>query len=217
MKNDSDIRKDVLAELDWDPAIHPTHVGVAVREGVVTLSGHLDTFAEKFAVERAVQRVEGVRAVAVELDVRLEPGHRRNDAEIATAAESALKWHALVPADLVRVQVEKGWVTLTGEVDWEYQRAAALKAVRPITGVMGVTNSLTLKPQVAPADVADRIRNALARHAEREARHIEVMVKGGTVTLKGQVDSWPERAAAEGASWSAPGIARVVNELTVSR
>ena len=153
----------------------------------------------------------------VELDVRLEPGHRRSDEDIATAVEVALKWHALVPAERVRAQVEKGWVTLTGEVDWEYQRAAALKAVRPITGVVGVTNSLNLKPQVAPADVADRIRDALARHAEREARHVEVMVKGATVTLRGQVDSWPERAAAEGASWSAPGITRVVNELTVSR
>ena len=217
MKTDEQIRKDVLAELEWDPAVKPSHVGVAVREGVVTLTGHLDTYAEKYAIERAVQRVEGVRTVAVEVDVKLEPGHQRNDSEIAAAAESALRWHALVPHDRVRVQVERGWVTLGGEVDWEYQRAAAVKAVRPLTGVVGVTNGLTLKPQTTPANIADRIRDALARHAEREARHIEINVKGNTVTLQGRVDSWPERAAAEGAVWSAPGITRVVNELSVTR
>jgi osmotically-inducible protein OsmY len=212
-KKDADIRKDVMAELEWDPAIDPTHVGVAVREGVVTLTGHLDTYAEKYAV----QRVEGVHAVAVEIDVKLEPGHRRSDSEIATAAESALKWHALVPEDRVRVQVEKGWVTLGGEVDWEYQRVAAAKAVRPLTGVVGVTNGIALKPQTTPANIGDRIREALARHAEREARHIVVDVSGATVTLKGRVDSWPERSAAEGACWAAPGITRVVNDLTVTR
>jgi osmotically-inducible protein OsmY len=216
-KSDADIRKDVLAELEWDPAIDPTHVGVAVRDGVVTLTGHLDTYAEKYAVQRAVQRVEGVHAVAVEIDVKLEPGHRRSDSEIATAAESALRWHALVPEDRVRVQVEKGWITLSGEVDWEYQRVAAVKAVRPLTGVVGVTNGITLKPQTTPANIAERIRDALARHAEREARHIVVDVNGATVTLKGRVDSWPERTAAEGACWAAPGITRVVNDLSVTR
>ena len=217
MKTDSQLKKDVLAELEWDPEIGATSVGVGVKNGVVTVSGHLDTYAEKYAVQRAVQRVEGVHAVAVEIDVKLEPGHRRSDTEIATAAESALKWHALVPEDRVRVQVEKGWVTLGGEVDWEYQRVAAVKAVRPLTGVVGVTNGIALKPQTTPANIGDRIREALARHAEREARHIVVDVSGATVTLKGRVDSWPERSAAEGACWAAPGITRVVNDLTVTR
>ena len=190
-------------------------VGVAADNGVVTLTGHLSTFAEKYAIERAVQRVEGVKAIAVELDVKLEPGHKRSDSEIATAVESGLLWHALVPAERLQVKVEKGWVTLKGEVDWEYQRQSAEKAVRNLTGVVGVSNSITLKPSVTPARVADRIREAMARHAEREAKHIEVMVSGSAVTLRGAVDSWAERNAAFGAAWSAPGVLSVVNEIKV--
>jgi osmotically-inducible protein OsmY len=128
MKADAQLKADVSAELDWEPSINASHVGVAVDNGVVTLTGHLDTFAEKFAVERAVQRVQGVRAIALELDVKLEPGHKRSDSEIAAAAESALKWHSLVPEEKIQVKVEKGWVTLKGEVDWDYQRRSADQA-----------------------------------------------------------------------------------------
>ncbi len=215
MKTDAQLKKDVTAELEWDPSINASHVGVAADNGVVTLTGHLSTFAEKYAIERAVQRVEGVKAIAVELDVKLEPGHKRSDSEIATAVESGLLWHALVPAERLQVKVEKGWVTLKGEVDWEYQRQSAEKAVRNLTGVVGVSNSITLKPSVTPARVADRIREAMARHAEREAKHIEVMVSGSAVTLRGAVDSWAERNAAFGAAWSAPGVLSVVNEIKV--
>lgn len=215
MKIDAQLKKDVTAELEWDPSINASHVGVAADNGVVTLTGHLSTFAEKYAIERAVQRVEGVKAIAVELDVKLEPGHKRSDSEIATAVESGLLWHALVPAERLQVKVEKGWVTLKGEVDWEYQRQSAEKAVRNLTGVVGVSNSITLKPSVTPARVADRIREAMARHAEREAKHIEVMVSGSAVTLRGAVDSWAERNAAFGAAWSAPGVLSVVNEIKV--
>jgi osmotically-inducible protein OsmY len=216
MKTDAQLKKDVESELEWDASINASHVGVTVNDAVVTLTGHLDTYAEKYAAERAVQRVQGVKAVAVELDVRLAAGHQRTDGEIAAATESALRWNALVPEDSVKVMVEKGWVTLSGEVDWDYQRVAALKSVRPLTGVLGVTNSMTLKPQVAPADISVRIRSALQRQAEREAKGIEVSVSGHTVTLKGQVHSWSERAAAQGAAWSAPGITSVVNQLRVA-
>jgi len=215
MKSDSQLKQDVSTELDWDPSINASQVGVAVKDGVVTLSGHLDTYAEKHAVERAAQRVHGVKAIAVELDVKLAPSHQRSDSEIAAAAESALKWHSLVPAERLQVKVEKGWVMLNGEVDWEYQRRSAEKAIRPLTGVIGLSNAVTLRPSTSPANVANRIRDALTRHAEHEAKHIEVIVNGSVVTLRGKVDSWPERTAAYGAAWSAPGVMSVVNELTV--
>jgi osmotically-inducible protein OsmY len=191
-------------------------VGVAVADGVVTLTGHLDSYAEKYAAERAAQRVAGVKAVAVELDVRPIAGHQHTDAEIAAAVEWALRWNSLVPEERVKVMVERGWVTLSGELDWDYQREQALKAVRPLTGVLGVTNQMTLKPQVTPSNITQRIQNALQRQAEREAKGIEVVVSGHTVTLKGQVHSWAERKAAQGAAWSAPGISSVVNELRVA-
>jgi osmotically-inducible protein OsmY len=215
MKTDAQLKKDVTAELEWDPSINASHVGVAAADGVVTLTGHLNTYAEKYAIERAVQRVQGVKAIAIELDVKLDPGHKRSDSEVANAVESALQWHTLVPADRIQVKVEKGWVTLKGEVDWEYQRLNAEKAVRPLTGVVGLSNAITIKPSVTPTKVADRIRDALARHAEREAKHIEVMVNGSAVTLRGNVDSWAERNAAFGAAWSAPGVLSVVNEIRV--
>lgn len=216
MKSDAQLKKDVEAELEWDPTFDAAHVGVSVKDGVVALSGHLDNYAEKLAAERAAQRVEGVKAVAVDIDVRLAPGHQRGDAEIAAAAETALRWHTLVPEDRVKVLVEKGWITLSGEVDWDYQRNHAAKAVRALTGVTGVTNLITLKPQVTPANITHRIQAALQRQAEREAQHIDVVVSGHTVTLKGQVHSWAERNAAQGAAWSAPGITSVINQLRVA-
>jgi osmotically-inducible protein OsmY len=215
VKTDLQLKADVMAELDWDPSINSTHVGVAVKDGVVTLTGHLDTYAEKFAIERAVQRVRSVKGIAVEIDVKLDPSHRRSDSDIAAAAESAFKWQALVPPDRIRVMVEKGWVTLTGELDWDYQRCEAEKAVRILTGVVGVSNGITLKPVAAPADVSKRIRDALVRHAMNEAKLLEVTVKSDTVTLHGTVDSWSERAAAASAAWSAPGVAKVINEIRI--
>jgi osmotically-inducible protein OsmY len=179
------------------------------------LTGHLDTYAEKFAIERAVQRVRSVKGIAVEVDVKLDPSHKRSDSDIAAAAESAFKWHALVPADRIQVMVERGWVTLTGQLNWDYQRREAGKAVRTLTGVVGVSNAITLKAAAAPADVSKRIRDALLRHAEDEAKLLEVTVNSDTVTLHGTVDSWSERATASSAAWSAPGVAKVVNEIKV--
>lgn len=216
MKTDTQLKKDVQAELEWDPAINAAEVGVAVKDGVVTLSGHLDTFAEKYEVEKVVQRVAGVRAVAVEIDVKLTAGSARSDSEIAHAVETAFAWHSSVPGERIRVKVEKGWVTLSGEVDWEYQRAAAANLVRPLVGVVGVNNGIVLKPRTTPDNIEKRIRDALTRQAEREAKGIEVQVHGATAVLRGTVHSMAERMAAQGAAWSAPGINRVDNELHVS-
>lgn len=215
MKTDAQLKQDVTAELAWDPAINATQIGVAVDQGVVTLTGHLPTYAEKQAVEHALKRVSGVKAFALELDVKLSPEHRRSDTEIAQAAESALKWHALVPDDLIQLKVEKGWVTLSGEVPWDYQRVAAEKSVRALTGVMGVTNAITLTSRPATAHVADRIREALVRHAQREARDIQIEVSGGQVTLRGTVDSWDDRKVAQGAAFSAPGVTHLINDLRI--
>ncbi|RFO94816.1 OsmY domain-containing protein [Rhodoferax lacus] len=216
MKTDTELQHDIVSELEWDPAIHATQVGVAVKDSVVTLTGHLDTYAEKFAIEKAVSRVQGVKAIALEMDVKLSPNHKRSDTEIATASETALKWHSEIPAHSIQLTVEKGWVTLKGEVNWDYQRQAAAKALRSLTGVVGVSNNIRIKHIVTPANVSIRIHDALARHAEREAKHIDVEVKGDMVTLRGVVDSMAERNAAFGAAWSAPGISNVHNEIRIA-
>lgn len=214
MKTDAELKKDVQAELDWNPAVNATEIGVAVKDGVVTLTGHIATFAEKHAAERSVRRVQGVRAIALELDVRLAPEHRRSDTDIALAAESALKWNTMVQ-DKARVTVDKGWVTLRGEVDWEYQRRGVEAAIRPLMGVVGISNEMTLKPQVTAAGVKASIESALKRQSAREANRMDIKVEGAKVTLKGTVHSFHERDAAQGAAWSVPGVRFVVNELGI--
>lgn len=215
MKTDSELKKDVLSELLWDPLISETKVGVTVNEGVVTLTGHLDTYAEKVAAKRAAERVSGVKAIAVEIDVIPAGIHQRSDTEIALAVEHALSWNTSVPQDRVRVAVEKGWVTLKGDLDWNFQRRAVERMVRPLKGVVGITDNIQLKTLPVPLKLQERIQDALTRQAMREARRIEVSVEGSEVTLRGHVHSWAERNAAEGASWSAPGVVRVNNQLTV--
>lgn len=215
MKTDHQLKQDVIAELAWDPAINADSIGVAVKDAVVTVSGHINTYAEKRAVEKALRRVSGVQAIALELDVKLSALHKRNDTELATAIESALKWNSVVPPDQVRVTVDNGWVTLAGELDWDYQRMSVEKTVRPLIGVTGVSNEITLKPRATPADVTSRIDDALKRHAEREAKRVQVDVTGTTVTLRGTVHSWQERDTAAGAAWAAPGVCSVINELRV--
>ncbi|HUP08879.1 MAG TPA: BON domain-containing protein [Caldimonas sp.] len=215
-KTDATLKHDIEAELEWDPAIRGSSIGVAVKNGVATLTGHIDTFAEKRAIEKALQRVSGVRAIALELDVRLAPGHRRSDTDIAESVEQALKWNTLVPVNRIRVTVDKGWVTLQGEVEWDYQRRAAEAAVRPLIGVVGMSNNLTIVPKVTPVKLQTRIAEALRRQVEREIDRLEVKVDGGKVTLRGKVNSWHERAAAQGVAWSAPGVHSVINELEVA-
>lgn len=215
MKSDAMIRSDVVAELNFDPAITATDVGVIVKDGVVTLTGHPQSQAEKHAIERAVQRVKGVRAIAMEMTVRLAAGYERTDADIALAVQRALEWNVLVPDGKIRPVVEKGWVALHGEVPWAYQRRAAEVAVRNLLGVTGVTNHVVVKPPVSSADIHTSIHEALQRQAEDESRHIDVAVDGRVVTLTGRVHSWAERKAAQNAAWSAPGVADVINHLLV--
>jgi osmotically-inducible protein OsmY len=215
MKTDTQLRDDIQAELNWDPAFKASDVGVIVKDGVVTLTGHLANHAEKYAVERAVQRVHGVKATAVELTVKLAFDNARTDADIALAVERALDWNVLVPNGKIRPQVEKGWVTLEGEVEWGYQRTAAEGAVRELMGVTGVSNLVKVKPKLGPADVEKKIREALSRQADREAGRLAITVDGSLVTLRGTVHSWTERDAVEGAAWATPGVSVVLNYLLV--
>lgn len=216
MKTDMQLKDDILAELKWSPDVNETDVGVIVKDGVVTLTGHLTSFPEKYAAERAVQRVSGVKAVAEEITVKLPSSSQRTDGDIAAAAKQALAWNTLVPEDAVQPKVEKGWITLSGHVEWEYQRGAAYAAVRNLMGVVGVSNGITVKPRVTMSSVEKSIRDALTRQAEREAKGIEISVNGTQVMLQGKVHSWAERQAAQGAAWSAPGVSSVVNGLTIA-
>lgn len=215
MKPDGQLKRDVVAELEWDPSVDATQVGVAVKDGIVTLSGHLETFAEKQAIEQAVRRVHGVLGLAVELDVKLDAHHRRSDTEIVAAAETMFRWNTLIPADRIQVTVEQGWVTLSGEVDWDYQRQSAERVVHTLKGVVGVSDRITLKARPVAADISGRIREALVRHAAEEAQHIEVTANGGQVILQGKVGSWAERSEAVAAAWSAPGVYTVTCKLLV--
>ncbi|AOZ04290.1 OsmY domain-containing protein (plasmid) [Cupriavidus sp. USMAHM13] len=213
MKTDLEIRQQVLAELEWEPALNAAAVGVEVSKGIVTLSGHLRSHAEKLVAERAAERVSGVRGVVIELDVR--PDKAVGDEAIAEAACSALRWNSSLAAAAVKVRVEKGWVTLSGEVEWGYQRKLAERAVGNLRGIAGVHNYLTVKSRTAPPDIAQRIEAALCRHAKREAHHVGVRIERGVVTLSGHVDSLAERKATVGAAWSAPGVVNVIDELRV--
>ncbi|RUR66308.1 BON domain-containing protein [Variovorax guangxiensis] len=215
MKTDTQLRNDIQAELTWAPDVKSSDIGVIVKDGVVTLTGHLSSYAEKYAVERAAQRVYGVKALAIELTVKLPFDNQRTDADIALAAERALEWNVLVPDGKIHPMVEKGWLSLNGEVEWDYQRNAAEVAVRDLMGVTGVSNLVKVKPRVSPADVEKKIHEALSRQADREARKLSISVDGSHVTLRGTVHSWTERDAVQGAAWATPGVTVVVNDLLV--
>ena len=216
MKIDSQLKSDVLSEIAWEPTVHSDSIGVTVKEGVVTLTGHLKSLAEKHAVERAARRVAGVRALAVELDVTPAAEHKRSDSEIAKTVLTALRWHSWVPEERIRVEVEDGWVTLGGEVDWRYQATSAEQCIRPLVGVRGLTNNIGIKPRVSGKDISEEITAALTRHAQREASHIAIQVEGGVVTLQGKVDSLPEHDAALGVAWATRGVSRVVDKMEIA-
>lgn len=214
--NDKELRQSVLDELEFEPSIDAANIGVAAEHGVVTLTGHVPDYAQKLAAERAAWRVKGVKGIAQEIEVRL-PGHVRcNDDEIAQRALNILAWNSLVPANAVKVKVADGWITLTGNVDWHYQRDAAEREMRKLFGIAGVVNNVELKPSAKVGDVRQKILDALKRHAEVEAERIQVEIRdSGTVRLEGQVDNWDERQAVERAVWSAPGVRAIDDRLRI--
>jgi osmotically-inducible protein OsmY len=215
--NDSDIRRNVEAELRWEPSVHDADaIGVAVKTGVTTLTGHAASYAEKWAAERAAERVSGVSAVVSELDVHLASSFERTDEEIAQAAVNALKWNLSVPMGRVRIEVSKGWVTLDGDVDWRYQRDAAESAVRYLAGVKGVANLISIKSPVSQVAVKSDIEAALKRNAQLDAESIGVKADGHSVTLTGRVQSYADLREAERAAWAAPGVYSVDNRISVS-
>ena len=216
MKTDSQLQQDVLAELKWEPSVHAAEIGVEVKDGVVTLAGHVGSYSEKWNAERAAQRVAGVRALAVEMDVKLLGSSQRNDADIARSAESSLQWTTFLPKDAIKVKVEKGWVTLTGQVEWQYQRESAANAVRYLMGVTGVSDEIAIKPKVSSTAVKSDIEAALKRRAPADAHKINVDVKGADVTLTGTVSSWAERDLATHSAWGTPGVHNVVDKMTMT-
>lgn len=212
-----EIQGDVLEELSWDALVQPNEVGVTVRGAVVTLTGWVDSYAKKWAAEQAAHRVRGVRTVANDIEVRLPTSAERTDPDIATAATRALEWDAFVPVEALEVTVSDGWLVLRGEVEWEYQKRAAERAVRRLSGVRGVTNGISVHPRVAPVpdDLARRIEEALVRSVETDAERISIEIGDDRVVLSGTVRSWLERAEAERVAWSAPGVAVVDNRILV--
>jgi osmotically-inducible protein OsmY len=213
--NDKQLQESVIDELDWEPSVDASHIGVTASNGVVTLSGHVPTYWEKRTAERAAQRVKGVKALVEEIEVKLRGEDRWADDTIAERALQRLASDAAVPKDRVTLKVEDGWVTLTGEVDWNYQKTAAEHDVHSVTGVRGLSDQISIKPQVQRFEVRDKIAKALARTAALDAAAISIQTDDGSVTLSGKVHSWIERKLVEDAVWSAPGVTVVTDKLTI--
>jgi osmotically-inducible protein OsmY len=212
---DKDLKQHVENAFDWEPSVDAKDIGVSVDEGVVTLRGNVTSYTEKIAAERVALRVYGVKAVANDLVVRLASVYQRTDTEIAQAAVNALKWHTTVPDDRVTLTVKDGWITLAGTLDWQYQKDAAARAIRDLSGVKAVTNDIRVQPRVKTTDVRDKIEAAFKRSAEIDARRVNVTAQDGTVVLSGNVHSWAERQEAERAAWAAPGVSQVDDRLTI--
>lgn len=212
---DEELRQHVIDELSFEPSIDAADIGVAAEDGIVTLTGHVASYAEKGFAERAAQRVKGVRGIAQEIEVRFSTEKKTTDDQIAKRAVDILAWNTTIPQGTIQVKVEKGWVTLSGQVDWHFQRISAVSAVRKLSGVTGITNLLVVIPKLNAADIRNSIEIALKRNAEVEVKGIQVRVNGSKVVLEGRVHSWHERGAAERAAWSVPGVDSVTNGLTI--
>ncbi|RWE77041.1 BON domain-containing protein [Mesorhizobium sp.] len=214
--SDSILKQDIIDELDFEPSIDAADIGVAVDDGIVTLTGHVPTYAQKVKVEDVVWNVKGVKAIAQEMEVRPFGTHKTADDEIAKRAVNTIAWHTSIPGGAVQISVQSGWIKLTGKVEWQYQKSAAEDAVRHLAGVIGVTNQIEIKPRPSTHDIKQRIENALKRNAELEAQEIKVNVLGnGAVRLEGRVHAWSERRAAERAAWSAAGVKTVEDRITI--
>lgn len=213
MKNDSQIQQDVIYQLKWNPFLKVSEIGVSVKHGIVTLSGTVNSYAQKVEAEKCAKKVVGVRGIAQDIQIAVSPMIARTDAEIAESVLNALKWHSAVPDDLITVKVEDGVVTIDGELEWEYQRSSAKHVVSNLNGVTSVVDRLKLKPRASVVDVENKISAAFHRTATIDAERIAVEVAGKTAILRGKVRSYAEKEDAEDAAWSAPGISTVVNYL----
>ncbi len=216
MKTDAQLQNDVMAELKWDASINAAKIGVEVSNGIVTLSGHVDNFGDKWSAEKAAQKVSGVKALAVEIDVVLPGASNRNDTDIARTAKNVLEWTTDWPKNLVKVMVEDGWVTLTGELNYEFQKRVAMDAVRHLMGVKGVSNQIVIKQTLTPSSVKSDIEAALKRRALTDAQEIMVSVDGGKVTLTGVVHSWSERDMVSDSVWNTTGVTSVNDNISVA-
>ena len=216
MNNDSSIRTNIEAELEFEPSIDASGIGVAVTDGVVTLTGHVDSYASKMTAERAVGRVRGVRALAEQIEVRLAVNAEHDDQEIARRAANLISWSTTIAPGAVQIKVEQGWVTLSGTLDWQYQKNAVADLIRNLSGVVGESNQIRIRPHLDSKDVAQNLAKAFRRHAELESAAIKVMVEGGRITLSGNVSAWNDRRLAEDAAWANKGVTEVVDYLVVS-
>lgn len=216
MNSDHQLKTDVLAELAWEPSVNADHIGVTAQSGVVTLTGHVETYWQKHAAETATARVQGVKALAEEIEIRLPIHFNRSDDEIAAAALSRLSWDSSIPKDAVKVRVENGYVTLTGQVDWHYQLESATSIIRSMGGVTGVANQLSIKVRPNTTTISDDIMHALHRSWFFDKNNIKVSADGGKVHLTGKVDTWLDRQTAASTAWSAPGTTSVENDILVS-
>jgi osmotically-inducible protein OsmY len=216
MSQDSQLQQKIIAELEWEPSVNSAHIGVMTNDGVVTLTGHVETFAEKYAAETAATRVKGVKAIAEEIEVQLPSIMNRGDDEVAAAALHCLAWNTFVPADALHLKVDKGWITIGGQVEWSYQKQAVEQELRQLVGVVGISNHITVKPTANAKDISDDIQDALARSWFYDPNSIKVSAKGGDITLTGSVHSWQGRELAGSTAWSASGATHVENDITVN-